>query len=775
MVVLDNGNVGIGTTSPTDKLQVALGSISIDNNFSYRQKTSSGGNVGLIYIDNSNLMGIYDGKVTITSTGNAGIGTTSPQSLLHLSSTAPILSFTDTNSFTDPLDRFLIRANQNNGLIQWYDDSTSTTSDLMAFLSTGNVGIGTTNPGEKLHVDGALKVSNGGNTYLKVDHGNVGFIQFTDTSITAPNQFLIQHNYSQDNDFRISRFTGGRDFVINSGGNVGIWTTTPTSRLQVKGSGTTSATTAFRVENANVNGDKSFVAVGNMKFETWDGSAYGERLRITAAGNVGIGTTSPLQKLHLKDGTDVNLQVGAVSGELQLKSTNDADSAYIPMILRASEFNILNGNVGIGTTTPTSRLQVKGPGTTSATTAFRVENANASGSMVVLDNGNVGIGTTNPVKDLQIGAGSFSYVSQRGIGIAATQTPGISIRDTDNNVEWDVEVGSSSAKMGMQSNHPLFLITNNTTNATITAAGNVGIGTTTPFSRLTTLGALSATTSQISIVNSEGGHTILRTGIAGITNSGFSLISANVDGTNQNTRLVISSAGNVGIGTTTPTSRLQVKGSGTTSATTAFRVENANASTSMVVLDNGRVGIGTTSPNASLHISGANATNIAYLEAPRAGFKFYTDSTSTYTTTFGMDDTGLDIGHDSSLRSINLRTNNQDRLTVLGNGNVGIGTANPAEKLHVYGGVSAIKIDSTTNEASLKYDNSTTTATIKLANNDLKTELGGSERMRILANGNVGIGTTAPTSRLQVKGSGTTSATTAFRVENANASVQWLC
>jgi hypothetical protein len=54
----------------------------------------------------------------------------------------------------------------------------------------------------------------------------------------------------------------------------------------------------------------------------------------------------------------------------------------------------------------------------------------------------------------------------------------------------------------------------------------------------------------------------------------------------------------------------------------------------------------------------------------------------------------------------------------------------------VYGGVSAIKIDSTTNEASLKYDNSTTTAAIKLANNDLKTELGGSERMRILANGN---------------------------------------
>jgi len=92
------------------------------------------------------------------------------------------------------------------------------------------------------------------------------------------------------------------------------------------------------------------------------------------------------------------------------------------------------------------------------------------------------------------------------------------------------------------------------------SASNVGIGTTTPFSKFTTYGALSTSTSQISVVNSEGGHIILRTGISGISNSGLSLISADVAGTNQNTRLVVSSTGNIGIGTTAPNAKLDVNG-----------------------------------------------------------------------------------------------------------------------------------------------------------------------------------------------------------------------
>ena len=205
-----------------------------------------------------------------------------------------------------------------------------------------------------------------------------------------------------------------------------------------------------------------------------------------SAGNVGIGTTSPAEKLsiagniELTVGVNRYVKIGSATNYFyNLQSVND-------------NFQILEAG-----TTP--RLTITYP------------------------NGNVGIGTTSPNAKLDI-SGSLN-ISGSGV-----QVP--------------LQVYSGST--------PLLFVSQ---------SGNVGIGTTSPFSRFTTLGALSTSTSQMSIVNSEGGHTILRTGISGLTNSGFSLISADVAGTNQNTRLVVSSTGNVGIGTTTPNAKLDISGS----------------------------------------------------------------------------------------------------------------------------------------------------------------------------------------------------------------------
>jgi hypothetical protein len=112
-----------------------------------------------------------------------------------------------------------------------------------------------------------------------------------------------------------------------------------------------------------------------------------------------------------------------------------------------------------------------------------------------------------------------------------------------------------------------------------------------------------------------------------------------------------------------------------------------------------------------------------------------------------------------------------DSALALSTARVGIGTASPSVNLHIFGGSAAIKVHSTTNESYLNYENSTTTASIKVTNNDLATILGGSERMRITSAGNVGIGTNSPLVKLEVKGSGSTSATTSLLVQNSAGSL----
>lgn len=97
--------------------------------------------------------------------------------------------------------------------------------------------------------------------------------------------------------------------------------------------------------------------------------------------------------------------------------------------------------------------------------------------------------------------------------------------------------------------------------------------------------------------------------------------------------------------------------------------------------DGGNVGIGTTSPGYKLHVVG----NAYIAPSPSGRYLFTSNSTSGYTTTFDMNNTGLYIGHNSASRLLNLRTHGQDRLSITGAGDVGIGTTSPTAKLEVIG------------------------------------------------------------------------------------------
>ena len=84
-----------------------------------------------------------------------------------------------------------------------------------------------------------------------------------------------------------------------------------------------------------------------------------ERMIIDSTG-VGINTSSPASPLHIKVGTDNNLEIEETSGDLRLLAINDARAANVPMEFAASRFEFLTGDVGINKASPTSKLDVNG-------------------------------------------------------------------------------------------------------------------------------------------------------------------------------------------------------------------------------------------------------------------------------------------------------------------------------------------------------------------------------------------------------------------------------
>ncbi len=190
-------------------------------------------------------------------------------------------------------------------------------------VNNGNVGIGTTSPGTTLEVIGGAHIGDTMSSYVKSTgrltiSGSGGELDLQDRA-TGTGTYSISDRWVIYNNLDTLRFhRSGDKVVINSVGNVGIGTTNPRAALQIGSgrpilfdgglgtikirAGTGGWATGYQFQGSSGTNRGGLWAYGSADNLIWwnIGSTYNDgTFTVLSGGNVGIGTTSPSQKLDV--------------------------------------------------------------------------------------------------------------------------------------------------------------------------------------------------------------------------------------------------------------------------------------------------------------------------------------------------------------------------------------------------------------------------------------------------------------------------------------------
>jgi hypothetical protein len=424
------------------------------------------------------------------------------------------------------------------------------------------------------------------------------------------------------------------------------------------------------------NGDISFYEdTGTTPKLFWDAST--ERL--------GIGTTSPAELLHIHENTTgvARMRLSNTEGYLEIGTNNqvmnlDSQTHTFRNEAGSTEYMRIDssGNVGIGTTSPDSRIQVKSSGTNnqsllkldtdSGTRAFIGSDAQDDGYLYLYDSsdnlktafrtdgndsyiaggGNVGIGTDSPNRPLTVESSSVGLAEFE----STDSTSKVYFKDSGTTNTYSVAVGSVGDAMAF------YASSGGAERMRIDSSGNVGIG-----------GAPAAVTHgpHLDLVGNRGTLTV-GTGYFednGTTNfiGGARPLAFGAGGSGE--RMRIDSSGNVGIGTSSPSQALDVDGNITASGTI-------------------------TAPNVDISTTGTVTTNIATGDAA-------SDAISTKTVNIG---TGF-AGFFGGLTTVNIGTQSTGNQNTVNIGS-GVSTAEKEDTINLKGNVT---VDGTLSGLSYNY------------------------------------------------------------------------